>query len=185
MDLVGRVKGLLLDPKAEWQVIAGEQTSPTDLIKNYVAILAAIPAICGFIGASIIGVGGIRTPIISGIVSAIIGYVLTIIGVFVVAWLVNFLADKFGGQSSFPNAMKVAAYAPTAAWVASVFTALPILAVLMVLGLYSFYLLYLGLPILMRTAQDKTLGYLLSVIVCTIIVWGLILLLPARLFGFA
>ena len=59
------------------------------------------------------------------------------------------------------------------------------LAVLMVLGLYSFYLLYLGLPILMRTAQDKTLGYLLSVIVCTIIVWGLILLLPARLFGFA
>ena len=65
------------------------------------------------------------------------------------------------------------------------FTALPILAVLMVLGLYSFYLLYLGLPILMRTAQDKTLGYLLSVIVCTIIVWGVILLLPARLFGLA
>ena len=56
MDLVGRVKGLLLDPKAEWQVIAGEQTSPGDLIKNYVAILAAIPAVCGFIGASIIGV---------------------------------------------------------------------------------------------------------------------------------
>ena len=56
---------------------------------------------------------------------------------------------------------------------------------LTVLGLYSFYLLYLGLPILMRTAQDKTLGYLLSVIVCTIIVWGLILLLPARLLGLA
>ena len=126
MDLVGRVKGLLLDPKAEWQVIAGEQTSPGDLIKNYVAILAAIPAVCGFIGASIIGVGGIRTPFISGIVSAIIGYVLTIIGVFVVAWLVNFLADKFGGRSNFPSAMKVAAYAPTAAWLASVFTALPI-----------------------------------------------------------
>jgi hypothetical protein len=81
--------------------------------------------------------------------------------------------------------MKVAAYAPTAAWVASVFALLPILAVLTVLGLYSFYLLYLGLPILMRTPQDKTLGYLLSVIVCTIIVWGLILLLPARLFGLA
>jgi Yip1 domain len=183
MDIVGRVKGLLLDPKAEWQVIAGEQTSPGDLIKNYVAILAAIPAVCGFIGASIIGVGGIRTPFLSGIVSAIIGYVLTIIGVFVVAWLVNFLADKFGGQNSFPNAMKVAAYSPTAAWVASVFTALPILAVLMVLGLYSFYLLYLGLPILMRAPPEKALGYLLSVIVCAIIVWVLIFSLPLMLFG--
>jgi hypothetical protein len=185
MDLVGRVKGLLIDPKAEWHVIAGEQTSPGDLIKNYVAILAAIPAVCGFIGASIIGVAGIRTPFILGIVSAVVGYVLTLIGVFVVAWLVNFLADKFGGRSDFSSAMKVAAYAPTAAWVASVFTALPILAVLTVLGLYSFYLFYIGLPVLMRTPEDKSLGYLLSVIVCTIIVWGVILLLPARLFGLA
>ena len=185
MDLVGRVKGLLLDPKAEWQVIAGEQTSPGDLIKNYVAILAAIPAVCGFIGASIIGVAGIRAPFIWGIASAIVGYVLTIVGVFVVAWLINFLADKFSGTSDFQSAMKVAAYAPTAAWVASVFTLLPILTVLTVLGLYSFYLLYLGLPILMRAPADKTLGYLLAVIVCTIIVWGVILFLPARLFGFA
>src|SRR5262245_20673971 len=112
MDLVGRVKGLLLDPKAEWQVIAGEQANSGDLIKNYVAILAAIPAVCGFIGASIIGVGGIRAPFISGIVSAAVGYVLTIVGVFVVAWLIDFLADKFGGRSDFPSAMKVAAYAP-------------------------------------------------------------------------
>ena len=55
MDLVDRVKGILLDPKTEWRVIAGEQTSPGDPIsRNYVAILAAIPAVCGFIGTSII-----------------------------------------------------------------------------------------------------------------------------------
>ena len=52
MDLVGRVKGLLLDPKAEWQVIAARAGHDAgDLLKNYVAILAAIPAVCGFIGA--------------------------------------------------------------------------------------------------------------------------------------
>jgi len=185
MDFVSRVKNILLDPQNEWRVIAGVQTSPGDLIKNYVAILAAIPAVCGFIGASIIGVAGIRAPFISGIVSAVVGYVLTIAGVFVVAWLINFLAGKFGGTSDFQSAMKVGAYAPTAAWVASVFSLLPILAVLTVLGLYSFYLLYLGLPILMRAPADKALGYLLAVIVCTIIVWGVILLLPARLLGFA
>jgi len=185
VDLAGRVKGILLDPKAEWQVIAHEPADTGAMLRGYVAILAAIPAVCGFVGTSIIGVAGIRTPFFAGIVGAVVGYVLTIVGVFIVAWLIDFLADKFGGQSNFSNAMKVAAYAPTAAWVASVFTALPILAVLTVLGLYSFYLLYLGLPILMRTAQDKAVGYLLSVIVCAIIVWVVILLLPARLFGIA
>src|SRR4051812_16096651 len=85
MDLVSRVKNILIDPQNEWRVIDGEPDTPANILKNYVAILAAIPAVCGFIGASIMGVGGIRTPFISGIVSAIIGYVLTIVGVFVVA----------------------------------------------------------------------------------------------------
>ena len=185
MDLVSRVKGLLLDPKAEWAVIAGEQASPGDLIRNYVAILAAIPAVCGFIGTSIIGVAGIRTPFLAGLLGAVSGYVLTLVGVFIVAFVIDFLAETFGGRRNFPAAMKVAAYAPTAAWVASVFTLLPVLAILTVLGLYSFYLFYLGLPMLMRTPEDKTLGYLLAVLVCVVIVWAVILLLPARLLGIA
>ena len=185
MDLVARVKGLLLDPKAEWRAIAGEPTNPGDLIRNYVAILAAIPAVCGFIGTSIIGVAGIRTPFLSASWRAVVGYVLTLVGVFIVAFVIDLLAEKFGGRRDFAAAMKVAAYAPTAAWVASVFTALPVLAILSVLGLYSFYLLYVGLPMLMRAPEDKALGYLLAVVVCVIIVWAVILLLPARLLGIA
>jgi len=185
MDIVGRVKGLLLDPKAEWRVIANEPAEPASLITGYVAILAAIPAVCGFIGTSIIGVAGIRTPFVSGLIGAVVGYGLTLVGVYLVAFVIDFLADKFGGQKNFNSAFKVAAFAPTAAWVASVFTVLPILAFLAVLGLYSFYLFYVGLPILMRTPEDKTLGYLSSVLVGAIIVWVVVLLLPARLLGLA
>ena len=185
MDLVGRVKRTSARPESRVAVIAGEPTQPRRSPHELCRDPGRDPGGLRVHRRSIIGVGGIRTPFVAGIVSAVVGYVLTFVGVFVVALLVNVLADKFGGRSNFPSALKVAAYAPTAAWVASVFTALPILAVLMVLGLYSFYLFYLGLPILMRTPQDKALGYLLAVIVCAIIVWGLILLLPARLFGFA
>lgn len=183
MDLVARVRRLLTDPTAEWKVIEQEPADTGALLKSYVAILAAIPAVCGFIGASIIGVGPYRTGIIAGIVSAIGGYILTFVGVFIVAFVIDALAEKFGGKKNFGSAMKVAAYAPSAAWVAAVFMAIPILSVLSVLGLYTVYLFYTGLPILMKVPEEKSLGYLLTVLVCAIIVWALILFVPSMLFG--
>jgi hypothetical protein len=183
MDLVARVKGLLLDPKAEWPVIEREPGDNAALLKGYVAILAAIPAVCGFIGTSIIGVMGIRTPLLFGLVGAVGGYILTFVAVYVMAFVVDMLADKFGGRRNFGNAFKIAVYGPTAAWVASVFTAIPILSILTVLGLYTFYLLYTGLPALMQVPGDKVIGYFFAVIVCAIMLWAGILFVPAMLFG--
>ena len=77
MDLVSRVKNILLDPQNEWRVIDGEPDPPNVILKNYVAILAAIPVVCGFIGASIIGVGPYRTGILLGLIGAIIGEALS------------------------------------------------------------------------------------------------------------
>ena len=98
---------------------------PAALITGYVAILAAIPAVCGFIGTSIVGIAGYRTPFIAGVLSAIVGYVVTLVGVFIVAFVIDALAPTFGGRKDFVSAMKVAAYAPTAAWLASVFMLFP------------------------------------------------------------
>jgi hypothetical protein len=183
MDLVSRVKAILLDPKHEWRVIEGAPDNPGTILKNYVAIVAALPVVCGFIGTSIIGVAGYRTGIVVGVLGAVLNYVLTLIGVFVVAFIIDALAEMFGGAKNFNSAFKVAAYAPTAAWVAGVFALIPVLSVLMILGLYSLYLFYLGLPLLMRTPPEKTIGYVLAVIVCAIIVWVLIFSLPVMLFG--
>ncbi|MEJ0074853.1 MAG: Yip1 family protein [Alphaproteobacteria bacterium] len=183
MDLVNRVKNILLDPQNEWRVIDGEPDKPIDILKNYVAIVAAIPVVCGFIGASIIGVAGFRTGIFIGLMSAIIHYVLALIGVYVIAFIIDALAPTFGGRKDFNSAFKVAAYSPTAAWIAGVFALLPILSVLTILGLYSLYLLYIGLPILMRTPPERSVPYILAVIVCAVIVWVLIFALPFMLLG--
>jgi hypothetical protein len=183
MDLVSRVKNILLDPQNEWRVIDAEQDQPIDILKNYVAIVAAVPVVCGFIGASIIGAAGFRTGIFIGLLSAIIHYILTLVGVYVIAFIIDALAPTFGGLKDFNSAFKVAAYAPTASWVAGVFALLPILSVLTILGLYSLYLLYIGLPILMRTPADRAIGYILAVIVCAVIVWILIFTLPLMLLG--
>ena len=97
MDLVSRVKNILVDPKSNGASSSASRPTPPTLLKNYVAILAAIPAVCGFIGTSIIGVGPYRTAIVSGFVSAIVGYLLTLVGVFIVALVIDTLADSSAG----------------------------------------------------------------------------------------
>jgi hypothetical protein len=181
MNLVERVKGILLQSKSEWGAIEGEPGSAGYLFPNYVAIVAAIPAVCTFIGTSLIGLGGYRIGL--GLARAIAVYVLSLIGVFVVAYIIDFLAGTFGARKSPDNAMRVSAYSPTAAWVAGVFNIIPALSFLGILGLYSLYLLYTGITGLMRPPSDKAVVYTIAVIVCAIIVWIVIFGLVALLFG--
>jgi hypothetical protein len=61
-----------------------------------------------------------------------------LVNVFVMAYIIDYLAGVFGGQRNFGNAMKVAVNAPTAAWVASIFDIQPPLAFLCLMGLYKF-----------------------------------------------
>src|SRR5262249_41341784 len=171
MNLVERVKGILLQPKSERSAIEGEPGNAGYLIPNYVAIVAAIPAVCTFIGTAFFGVSGNRIDIGANLASAIVLYVLSLIGVFVVAYIIDFLAGTFGARKSPDNAMRVSSYAPTAAWVAGVFNIIPALSFLGILGLYSFYLLYTGITSLMRPPSDKAVIYTIAVIVCAIIVW--------------
>src|SRR5206468_12027623 len=105
MDLVARAKNICLTPATEWPVIAQEPTPPATLITQYVVPLAAVGAVAGFIGGSLIGMstgffGTIRTPIIAGVTLAVFSFVMAIIGCFIVAFIVNALAPSFGGEKN-------------------------------------------------------------------------------------
>jgi len=183
MNLVERVKAILLQPKSEWAVIEREPGDAGYLFTNYVCIVSAIPPVCMFIGASIIGFGSIQVGIMFGLLHAIVVYVLGLVGVFVMAYVIDFLAEFFGAQKNLGNAMKVAAYAPTAAWVVGVFDLIPFLSVLGILGLYSLYLLHTGIAALMRPPEDKALIYTIVVIVCIFVVYLVIFGIIDALFG--
>jgi hypothetical protein len=183
MNLVERIKGILLQPKSEWPAIEREPGDAGYLFPNYVAIVAAIPAVCTFIGTSIIGFGAYRVGIGLGLIRAVVVYALSLAGVFVVAYIIDYLAGTFGARKNLDNAMRVSAYAPTAAWVAGVFNIIPALALLGILGLYSLYLLHTGIAALMKPPADKAVVYTIAVIVCAIIVWVIIFGVVAMLFG--
>ena len=174
MNLVDRVKRILLSPKTEWEVIDAEQTTPADLYTHYIMPLAAIGPVAHLIGSTVFGitipfVGTYRVPIGSAITQAIVSYVLALAGIYVLALIVDALAPTFNGQRSQIQALKLAAYSTTASWIAGIFALVPALSPLILLGLYSLYLLYLGLPILMKTPRDKAVGYIALVIIMAIV----------------
>ena len=172
MALTDRVKNICLTPAQEWPVIAGESTSTGDLITGYVVPLAAIGAAAGFIGGSVIGTALLgRVSVVMGLALAVFTFVMAIVSVFLLGLIINALAPSFGGEKNGTQALKVAVYSYTPAWVAGVLNILPLLGVLAVLGaLYGLYLMYLGLPVLMKSPQDKALGYTVVVVICAIVI---------------
>ena len=196
MNLVDRVKNILMTPKTEWPVIEAEQTDVKSLYLEYILILAAIPAIAGIIASMFIGsmVGAVagRAGLGMGVgggfavAHGIASYVVTLVVIFVVALIVDALAPTFGGQKNQINALKLVAYSATAGWVASIASIIPILGWIVALGgsLYGIYLLYLGLPVLMKCPEDKTVVYLLVVVVVYILIfWIFMSLIVAGVFG--
>lgn len=189
MNLVDRVQSILLRPRITWLAIDEEPADAASIYKNYVMILALIPAVASFIGLSLVGIGAFgvsfRVPIVSGLANMIVGYVMSLLMVFVLALIIDAMAPTFDGTRSQIGALKLSAYSSTAAFVGGIFSLLPSLSVIGALAaLYGVYLLYTGLPVLMKCPQDKAVPYTAVVVICAIvggfvIAWVLALLTPS------
>jgi hypothetical protein len=167
--LIERVKDILVSPKKTWEVVKTEETSSTEIIRNYLLYLAAIPVICSFIGRVIIGSPGAgRQPFFRGIIWLALSYVLFFVSAYISAFVINLLAPNFGAVKNELAAFKLVAYSSTAPLVAGVFYLIPALSALAIFGLYGVYLLYLGLPILMECPQDKAVPYTIASILAVI-----------------
>jgi hypothetical protein len=168
-----RAKGILLRPREEWRVIGGEPYDLKALYGDYLAILALIPAIAGFISTTFFGVetpkGLIKLSLPAGLLCAVYSYCLILAIVYIAALVLNALAPTFGGQKNFGNALKLSVYSNTPYCVASVFALVPSLSFLVVLGLYGLYLFYVGAPILMKS-KPGSVAYPMLVFVIVFIV---------------
>jgi hypothetical protein len=169
--MIARIKGMLVKPGQTWDEIDLETATPSGLYRGYVAPLAAIPAVCGLIGAliggqTLFGLISFRPSIAWAVGQAVISFALSLGWVYVLALIVDGLAPRFDGQKNFIQALKLSAYAPTAGWIAGLFGLLPGLGALVGLagGLYSLYAFYLGLPKLMKTPPAKVMAYFLTVL---------------------
>jgi len=177
--LINRVKTILMSPKEALASVKAEEMPLADTMKQYVAILAAIPAVGYFIGHALIGLPLVgRLSFGQTLVFAVISYVLQLILVIVFAKVIDALASNFGGVKSETNSFKLAVYSSTPGWVAGAFNLIPTLSPLSYLGLlYGIYILYLGLPILMESPKEKAVAYtvvtLVVMIIITVIIYAI------------
>ena len=174
MTVVERAKRITLEPAAEWAVIEAEPTTIGEIYRSYAIPLALIPAIAGFIGASLVGMGlpglgNFRVPVGLGLLSAVVQFGIGLALLYVLALVIDGLAPTFGGVKSPIAAFKLAAYAYTPAWLAGVFNILPSISFLTLLGLYAVYLLYVGLPRLMRVPPRSAGAYTAVVMIAGIV----------------
>jgi len=171
VNLIERVKNILLQPKEEWAKIATEAATPQSLYLGYIMILAAIGPI-----VTLLGLGGFGAGV--GIRVAILGYINSLVAVAVLALIVDFLSTKFGGTKDFVAALKLTAYSFTAAWVAQIALLIPFLGrvVVLVAGIYGFYIFFLGAPVLKKCAADKAVTFTIVVLLCAVVLMYLLIL---------
>ena len=189
MDLMARVKGILLKPKEEWVKIKAEPTTVAGLFTSYAMILAAIPAVSNFIGLALIGqripfYGWYRYKIGNAFLYMIVSYILSLVAVYILGIVINALASTFSSKQDINNAMKLAVYSMTASWVGGIFNIIPVLGILALLaGLYGLYILYLGFDNpLMDTPKDKVIGYFAVSLVIAIVLIVVISLILGAIF---
>jgi hypothetical protein len=184
--IIGRLQRLLLSPGAEWDAIAGEPADIQKIYMNYVGPLVIASALAAAIGLSVFGenYGFItyRPSAGAALTQAILSVVLTLVGVYVLGFVINALAPQFGGTQDAGQAFKLAAYSGSAAWVAGLLAIIPQLKIIVVLAsFYSLYLLYVGLPKLMKPAEDKALVYTLAIIGVMVVLGVVIAVLAASM----
>ncbi len=169
MNLVDRVKQILLSPKDEWPRIAAETATVQSLYVGYIVILAAIGPLATFVSFALIGLG-------FGLAAAVFAYIHSLIGVAILALIVDLLSPGFGGAKDYVAALKLVAYSFTALWVAQIALLIPVAgAVIVLIGLvYAFYLFFVGAPVMKKSAVDKAIPFTIVVVISAIVLMYLL-----------
>lgn len=178
-----RVKNLIVTPRREWFEISQETPDTRQLLINYMLPLVLLNALAAFIGYGLIGgnlLGQEYSGVDWGIYHAITITGGAIIGVVIGAHITDALAPTFGSEKNIGRSYQLVVYSITPGWLGGLLAIIPSIALIgMLFGLYGFYLLYTGMPILKKTPQNKVLGYLVT----SVLITGVIQVVIAYFFG--
>ena len=169
---VDRIKGILVTPRTEWPKIASEPATVQSIYTGWVMILAAIGPVMILLSSMMFAALGFGF----GLRAALGMYVMHLVTVAVVALVADLLAPSFGGTKDYVRSLKLIAYSFTSVWVAEIALIVPVLGGIIVLigGIYAFYLFFLGAPLLGRSSTEKAVPYTIVVVLGTIVLMFLI-----------
>ncbi|HQW84547.1 MAG TPA: Yip1 family protein [Ferruginibacter sp.] len=159
MNIIDRVKNILLTPKTEWQVISGETASPQSLLMGYVLPLAVIASL-GSLLKGFLFAGGLGLKYF--IILAVIAFISTVLAYYITVIVVDMLAPSFASEKDLGKSAQLVAYSATPSYIGALLSFIPVLGWLLPLAawVYGIYLMYLGIGPLKKTPEDKKVVYM-------------------------
>lgn len=182
-----RIIDVIFKPRKGWLEIKNEKLPVKRLFITYALTIAIIPAAVQFIKMSVIGTALLglhfRAPIALGLIHGCLYYVLSLIGVFILASLIYLLAPSFNSRKDFDLAANLAVFSIIPAWLGEIFILVPYVGFIWVfIALYSLVLLYLGLPVLMETPANQLVMYFVVAMILGLVIVPLVSIIPNLFF---
>jgi Yip1 domain len=166
--LFSRAWGLVTSPKAEWEQIRAEETTIPNILVGYVAPLAAILPVANLLAQTwdvgFASLGG-------RIIAAIVGWVVGVAMVYLLGLIINATAENFDSLRDELAAQKLAAYSLTPFFLSTLVIVVwpPLFWVTFFPLAFMVFLIYRGLPILMRTREDRAPAYTATVTIVAMV----------------
>lgn len=165
--LFARIWGILTRTEEEWEIIDGERTSIARLIFGYACLLALIRPLAE-IPQNVMMIHWTAAPTIE---ITLMRYVASVFEAFLVGLIINGLAPTYHGEKNLVQAMKLSVYSFTPGWIVGLIYIIPVPGFLAAIAaLYGLYILCLGIPTIMKSAKDETVGYFVGVAFSAIVI---------------
>ena len=183
MNLIERVKNILITPKTEWEVINGETATSQSLLMGYVLPLAIVAAVGSLLkGLLFAGAFGLKFFIIT----AVIAFISSVIAYYVTVIIVDMLAPSFGSEKNMGKSAQLVAYSGTPSYVGGLLSFIPVIGWIVSLAAWAYgvYIMYLGIGLLKKTPEDKKVVYMIVAFLIMIVLYFiLVAILGAILFA--
>lgn len=184
--------GILTNPGSEWRKLAEFNEHNRVIYLLYPALWAILPAVAWYFGTTQVGwsVGDaedtIKLTTQSATLISFLFYAAMVASIVVIGYFIHWMSDTYGADSTLSKGILIASFTATPLFLAGAVGFYPILWLDMLLGVaalsWSTYLLYTGIPIVMRIPETRgflfasaiiaiALVILISLMVITVILW--------------
>ena len=190
--MLQHVVGVFTNPKKEWEVVRDAKCTLLECYIKHVLLLAAIPPICAYIGATQVGwtIAGntFRLTEASTLPMAIGFYLFSLLAIYIMGRAIEWMAHTFDTSVTLDKAILIATQVVTPLFLSGFIALFPIPWLIMLVGIvamgYTVYLMYTGIPIVLDIEPEKgfilasgvlTVGLvtMVGVMATTVILWGM------------
>jgi hypothetical protein len=176
--LINRIKSILFHPNTVWENIETGATTEKEIFQQYLVFIAAVPAIAGLLGSLFVG-----EIFLTALFWALLFFSFSIATIWASAKVLTFFASSFKVKQDYVAALKLTTYTFTPILLACVFFLIPPIYGLSILGIYGFYLFWIGLPKMLPCLKEELFNFRFIGMIVIAIAMLIIFILPAVISG--